>query len=193
MIDSQDPKAWNMLFRVEIEKRLGSVRADLARVGDAPGTTNIPGQLRNALFPNEKARAVLHNSLEGEQLKNLKWLDEALQIASTGRPGGSQTGIRTVIMKEYANKMVQVLRDFIGKPIESTINIGAEEGMNINIRAAARLMFDPSFTPQMKTVRSVPQESKLASRAFLHSLNFALVKTIEELKQEDSQPQGKIK
>lgn len=93
-----DPEAWDGLMRVELERRLGSIKPD-AISGAGLTVENLPDQLNRAIFGNQKQASILKNSASPEQLKNLNYLQTALKRASTGRLGGSQTATRTEIIE----------------------------------------------------------------------------------------------
>ena len=89
VIDDVDPDAWGQLVRVELERRLGAMKPV-----EGETVQNIPGQLYRAMFGNDKQTKVLFSGLEGDQAKNLKFLQTALGRARLGRPGGSHLRFR---------------------------------------------------------------------------------------------------
>ena len=161
IINDADPQAWNLLLRSEMERRIGSVKADLS----APDMTleNIPGQLSRAIFGNTKQRDILLRSADADVRKNLLYLDTALKRASLGRGTGSQTAAREEIKDTLKEGFVSSLRDWITSPINTAGAIGEEAMFDRRVRVLAEAMFDPQWKPQMKDIRAVnPQEAKAA-------------------------------
>jgi len=164
-----DPDAWDDIVRVELEKRMGKVKADIT---DASATENIPAQLFSAIFGNTKQRRILFNAIDPktEAGKNLKYLETALKRASKGRPGGSPTATRKEISKELRGGPINwVTRWF--KPLE-TVKGGADDiGFNSRVQAMARALFDPEWKPVMKQIRKLNPNGEPASRAILQLFN----------------------
>ena len=161
IINDADPEAWNLLLRSEMERRIGSVKADLS----SPNMTleNIPGQLSKAIFGNTKQRDILLRSADADVRKNLLYLDTALKRASLGRGIGSETAARGEMAESLKKGFVTSLRDWITSPINTAGSIGEEAMFDRRVRVLAEAMFDPQWKPQMKDIKAVnPQESKAA-------------------------------
>ena len=167
IIDDVDPEAWNQLVRVELEKRLGSIKAD----PDAGTIENIPSQLFRALFPNNKSTKVLMNSLDAEGKKNLTYLKTALSRARLGRPGGSQTAAREEIKQELRGGITQSIRNFISSPLRTVATTGEDIAFNKRTRSLAKALFDPTWKAEMKQLRKLSSDSPAAARAFTQLLN----------------------
>ena len=166
IIDDVDPEAWNQLVRVELEKRLGSIKGS----PEAGTIENIPGQLFRALFPNNKSTKVLMNALDAEGKKNLTYLKTALGRAKLGRPGGSQTATREEIKKEWRCGIVQSIRNFISSPLKTVASTGDDIAFNKRTRALAKALFDPTWKAEMKQLRQLNSNSPAAARAFTQLL-----------------------
>lgn len=182
VITDVDPDAWNQLVRVELERRLGSIKPT-----EGETLQNIPGQLHRAIFGNEKQTAVLFRALDGEQAKNLKYLQTVLGRARIGRPGGSQTAIRGEIKKELKGGVVQAINNFIKTPISSLagggvklIGLGADSSFDSRVRSMAEVMFDPQWAPRMKELRGLKSDSPAAARAIAQLLKDATPKQKED-------------
>ena len=149
-IESVDPGAWSEMLRVEFERRLGGIR---------PTTTaaveNVPSQIVRALFGNVKSRKVLFAALPNGQKQTAQFLETALRRASTGRPGGSPTATRTEMMKELRGGVGLAIRDFLSAPAETAGQIGAEEILRQRIASVARIMFDPSYVSDIKSIQKL--------------------------------------
>ena len=163
-ISDVDPDAWNTLFRSEIERRMGRVKADIGDLSTVAATENIPAQLFNSVFGNKKSRDVLFAAADESTKKNLKYLETVLKRASKGRPGGSQTGIRSEISRELRGGAFQSLRDFFKKPIEATASIGEEAAFNSKVKALSNALFDPQWKGEMAKIRKLPPASSEAKR-----------------------------
>lgn len=169
VIDDVDPDAWNQLLRTELERRMGTVAADITETT----AENVPGQLHRAIFGNAKQRAVLFNAVDGEMAKNMKYLETVLKRAKLGRPGGSQTAAREEIKAELRGGSVQAVRDFFRKPISSVISTGEDAAFNRRVRALADALFDPQWKPQVAKLRKLDPNSSAADRAMTQLLNDA--------------------
>lgn len=166
-IQDVDPGAWDEIIRVELERRLGSIKS----TAEAGTVENIPGQLFRALFPNEKSTKVLMNSLDAEGKKNLKYLRTALSKARLGRPGGSQTAGREEIKRELRGGVYQSLRDFFKAPISTLASTGEDAAFNRRAAALSKALFDPAWKAEMKELRTFSPKSPAAARAFTQLLN----------------------
>jgi hypothetical protein len=164
-ISDVDPDAWNVLFRSEIERRMGSIRTDIGDLSTVAATENVPAQLFNSVFGNKKSRDVLFAAADESTKKNLKYLETILKRASRGRPGGSQTGIRSEISRELKGGVFQSLRNFIKKPIEATGSIGEEAAFNSKVKALSNALFDPQWKGEMAKIRKLSPASSEAKRA----------------------------
>ncbi|RLC55523.1 MAG: hypothetical protein DRI30_07450, partial [Chloroflexi bacterium] len=166
-IQDVDPGAWDEIIRVELERRLGSIKS----TAEAGTVENIPGQLFRALFPNDKSTKVLMNSLDTESRKNLKYLQTALGKARLGRPGGSQTAGREEIKRELRGGVFQSLRQFFKAPISTLASTGEDAAFNRRTAALAKALFDPTWKAEMKELRKFSPKSPAAARALTQLLN----------------------
>lgn len=166
-IQDVDPGAWDEIIRVELERRLGSIKS----TAEAGTVENIPGQLFRALFPNEKSTKVLMNSLDAEGKKNLKYLRVALSKARLGRPGGSQTAGREEIKRELRGGVFQSLRSFFKAPISTLASTGEDAAFNRRAAALSKALFDPTWKAEMKALRKFSPKSPAAARALTQLLN----------------------
>jgi len=166
-IQDVDPGAWDEIIRVELERRLGSIKS----TAEAGSVENIPGQLFRALFPNDKSTKVLMNSLDAEGKKNLKYLQTALGKARLGRPGGSQTAGREEIKRELRGGVYQSLRDVFRAPISTLASTGEDAAFNRRTAALSKALFDPTWKAEMKELRKFSPKSPAAARALTQLLN----------------------
>lgn len=173
-IQNVNPDAWNEIVRVELERRLGSIKPK----SDAVSIQNLPGQLSRALFPNDKSTKVLLNAVDTETKKNLNYLKTALERASLGRPGGSQTATREEIKKELKSGVVSAIRSFLEKPLSSVTQTGvsavtgrgAESAFNKKVSDLAKAMYDTTWKAELKEIRRLNPESPAAARAMAQLL-----------------------
>ena len=170
-----DPSAWEAITRAEIERRMGRIRADIAKDGSVSSVENIPSQLFNSIYGNKKSRDVLYAALDGDTKANIKYLETVLKRATAGRPGGSQTGSRNVIQSNLRGGVTQSIRDWIKGPIDQTASIGEEAAYNSRVKALAEIMFDPTWKADMKKLKSLPSRSDAARNAMDRLLNTALI------------------
>tara|TARA_R110000850_G_C9996087_1_gene467983 strand:+ start:30752 stop:33736 length:2985 start_codon:yes stop_codon:yes gene_type:complete len=174
-IQDVDPDAWNEIVRVEIERRLGGVRA----TAESGTIENIPGQLFKALFPNDKSTRVLMNALDANGKANLKFLQTSLGRARLGRAGGSQTAAREEIKKELRGGFTEGIRGFLGRPIHQTGQAAvtavsgstAESAFNKRVATLSKALFDPTWKAEMKKIRALNPNSPASARAMTQLLN----------------------
>ena len=169
IIDSVDPEAWNGLLRVELERRLGGIRAGLR---ETAGETveNVPAQLNRALFGNQKQTNILLNSVTKEQAKNLRYLQSVLRRAGTGRIGGSQTATREEIKKELSGGVI----NFFSKtftPLESLKGGVSNITFDKNVKNMATALFDTKWQPQLSKIRKLNPDTPEAARLWTQLLN----------------------
>lgn len=164
-----DPEAWDDIVRVELEKRMGKVKADIS---DAAATENVPGQLFNAIFGNTKQRRILFNAIDPKstQGKNLRFLEQALKRASKGRPGGSQTATREEIKKELRGGPVNWVSNFFS-PLQAAKGGAREFGFDKRVRVLSDALFDAEWRPQMKKIIKLDPNGNASQRAMLQLLN----------------------
>ena len=170
-IEEVDPEAWNELLRVELERRLGSVKIEVNDAGVL--SENIPAQLNNAIFGNTKQRRILFNSVDpaSEIGRNLRFLNRALQRASKGRPGGSQTATREEIKRELRGGVVNGIQTFLSNPLRTTINTGDQSLFDRRVANLSRALFDPEWIPEMTRIRQLDPKGPDSARAMLQLLN----------------------
>jgi hypothetical protein len=166
IIADVDPDAWNQLLRVELERRLGSIKPT-----EGETLQNIPGQLYRAIFGNEKQSQVLYRALNAEQSKNLKYIQTALGRARIGRPGGSQTAAREEIKKDLGGGAVKSIREFLSNPINTVTGIGDDAAFNSRVSAMAEVMYNPKWSPRMANIRQLNSNSPAAARAMTQLLD----------------------
>jgi hypothetical protein len=180
VVESVDPQAWRDIMRTELERRLGSVRADLSGAGET--TANIPAQLRGALFPNEKARKVLLAGADPETRKNLVYLDKALSRASMGRGVGSQTALRGNIEKQLNRGALSALRQFARSPLAAASGVGEATARDVKVRTLGALLYDPKWQPRLRDLRRIDPESEQARKAFAGLLGEVQAGVVQNLK-----------
>ena len=162
VINDVDPGAWNDLVRVETERRLGGLRNFLSETGEE-SVSNIPGQIRTALFGNPKNRQVFLSALDKEQRQNFRYLEDVLGRSMKGRAAGSPT----TPFKEALDKMrgvSGVLRDTIFRPVSTVQGVGEQSLFDSRTKAVAELMFNPQWKPQMNKLRKLDPNSSEAAR-----------------------------
>ena len=160
-ITDVNPEAWDEIIRVELERRLGSVKSTM----ESGTVENIPGQLFRAIFPNDKSTKVLLNGLDDNGKANLKFLQTALKRASLGRPGGSQTAARKEISDELRGGVVNTLRNLFSKPITTIASAGEDVAFNKRVTTLSKALFDPTWKAEMKSIIKLNSDSPAAGIA----------------------------
>jgi hypothetical protein len=171
VIDSVDPEAWDQLLRVEMNRRIGGLEQ---LIEDIPGdfVGNIPGQLRRTLFGNPQQRKALMSGMSEEQKQNFKYLETVLKRASSGRAAGSPTAAFGQAIEKLKG-ISSVIRDVIFRPLSTLQQTGERGIFDRNVANLSRVMFDPSFKPQLKKLKKLNVDSPAAARALTQLLNDA--------------------
>ena len=146
------------LLRSEINRRMNSMRVDVLDTNLSAGVRaeNIPAQLKSAIFGNAGQRKVLFTALKEADpnvVSNFVWLEKILDRASTGRPGGSDTAIKTEVLKRMQDVGVSTLRNIFRRPIDTATNIGEQAMIDARMDAFADALFDPDFASEMKNIK----------------------------------------
>lgn len=169
-ISEIDPDSWNEIIRVELERRLGSIKP-----ADGETLQNIPAQLDMAVFGNDKQSKVLFQAMNPEQAKNLKYLQTVLGRARLGRPGGSQTSARDEIKRELAGGAITSINNFLKQGFKTLTLTGAEGvASNRRVSALAEIMYNPQWVPRMKKIRKLSSDSPASARAMTQLLDDAM-------------------
>lgn len=169
IIEEVDPKAWNQLLRVEMNRRIGGLEQLIDEIpGDFVG--NIPGQLRRTLFGNPQQRKALMSAMNEEQKTNFKYLETVLKRASSGRAAGSPTAAFGQAIEKLKG-VSSVIRDAIFRPLSTLQQTGERSIFDRNTAKLAEVMFDPKFKPQLNKLKKLNPESPAAARAMIELLN----------------------
>lgn len=183
-IESVDPDAWREIVRVELERRLGSIKP--TRTG---AIENQPGQFVDAIFGNTKSRKVLLNALPEGQRSAALYLETVLRRAARGRPGGSQTASRQEFIRELKGPAGAVARflsnipESIGRAAGKAVTgLTEDEILRRNSAAMARLMFDPSFKADLKAIARMRNASEAGKKMTELLTAVAAVETNEALR-----------
>lgn len=142
VIESTNPQAWRDVVRAELERRVGGVSLEIA--DDAGKIQNVPSVLRTAIFGNPKQREVLFTALPDDQKQAFEFLEVVLNRAAKGRPGGSQTGVRAEISKQFENFALKL--QGLASPLEAIKGIGREKAITKGVRKTAENVFDTTGT-----------------------------------------------
>ena len=153
------------LLRSEVERRMGRMRVDIMDPTRAMGLNveNIPSQLKTAIFGNVAQRKVLMaalQELDPDVAKNALWLEETLDRASRGRPGGSQTAIRQEVKENIDTPSLTWIRNIFRRPIETTVGAGEQQFISARRNAFVDALFDPDYAGEMREIRrtkSIPK------------------------------------
>lgn len=175
LINDSDPSAWNEIVRTELERRMGRIRADIGDSTSIAALENVPSQLFNSIFGNKKSRDILYRAADADTRKNLKYLETSLRRATKGRPGGSQTAVRSEISRELKGGIFQSLREFFKAPVSTVASVGEDAIFNNKVRALSESMFDPTWKDDMRRIRELPPASSKAKKLMDKLLNSALI------------------
>lgn len=178
-IQEVDPEAWNYILRAEVEKRLGSVRSNLAEMADTPTGENVPAQIYSALFGNTKSRNALYRALDENQKETFKYLETALKRASKGRPGGSQTAIRKEVDRSLRGGIFEPLRRLFREPIQTITGVGEELSFEQRAAVLADAMFNPENTAKIKTLKESDPRS-IKARSIMRQIINTSVKSLPD-------------
>lgn len=158
------------LLRTELEKRLGRMKVELSEAAQTGGRRleNTPQLLLNNLFGNASQKKVLMSALSEvspEAARNARWLEDALNRAAAGRPGGSQTGIRQVITEDLRGG-ASAIRNFFRKPLDTLAGIGEDQAFSRKVRAVGDALYNPDWAPDMARIRKLNPNSPAAKSRF---------------------------
>ena len=173
VIEEIDPQAWRNLLRVELERKLGTVRADLIDTAEGASASmeNIPAQLSRAIFGNTKQRKILYEGAPDDVKQSLRFLETALNRAKLGRPGGSQTATREEIKKKLRPGIAQAVRDFFSSPITTLSKVREDVVFDKKVRALSTALYDTKWKPRMKKIRKMSLDGTASSKAMAQLLN----------------------
>jgi len=165
------------LLRLNLEDRLGSMRSQLTDIAESggKGLENAPANLRNALFGNAKQQKVLFSALsemDKDAARYARWLQKSLDRAATGRPAGSQTGIRNVLSDKWRGVGNTLIR-FFYNPIEGVGNIASDVGYSSKVEAIADVLYNPDWKPDMDRILKLNKNTEKQSSEFMKLLNKA--------------------
>lgn len=171
IIDQVDPDAFNDLFGVELQRRVGLL--DLPEnILSTPEFTNVPRALRKAIFgKNNKQRQIIFDSLEGDRLANAKFLEDVLRRASKGFPTGSPTAMREQIIKQdiarrgVIGTVLDVTRTFLRRSPEDVLSRAETKQITTNSGIIANMLFDTSYTGDITKVRKLFVQGKQGEAA----------------------------
>jgi len=169
-------KQWGAMLRDQVSERLKRIQpkvSDIAAPEAARLPRNVPANLSNAIFGNAEERRIIIKALPTEDArKNWFALEEALNLAAIGRPGGSQTAIRELVAKKHRKKgIVQGLTKFMSAPIRSIAEAGSDVAFDANMRALAELAYNPRWLPEMTKIRKLSTKPTDQARAVVQILN----------------------
>lgn len=164
-IETVDPEAWAGVVRVEAQKRLSKLDLEHAKITP----DNAPAKMATALFGSGRKRDMFLGSLTPEMRVNAEFVEEALVRAGQGRPGGSQTGVRSVIEAKLKGAGLAIRR-FLKNPVERLISTGEESAFNRNTKALGESIFDPKWQPRLTEIRELDPNSPEAGRAMAQLL-----------------------
>ena len=158
------------LLRTEIEKRLGRMKSELGELSETGGRTleNVPANLLNNFFGNAKQKNMLMgalNELNPTAAANAKWLEKSLIRAKQGRPGGSQTAVRSVITEKLRGVNAGI-RQFFRKPIDSIVGLGEDAQFSRRAQALGEALYNPDWAPNMARIRKLNPNSPAAQSQF---------------------------
>ena len=148
LIQKTNPEAWNGIVRTEAERRLKNIDLTVREVTP----DNLPAKVHSALFGSGSKRDLFLASLDGEAKQNALFVEEVLTRAAKGRPGGSQTGVRSVINDKLKGLKLTIYR-FLENPYKRLISTGEDAAFNKSAERMADALFDPNWTPQLSKIR----------------------------------------
>lgn len=163
------------LLRTELEKRAGRLRMGPEAVSQFGGRSleNSPNNFMKAIFGNDNQRRLLYTALDSynpEAARNARFVEDILERTAAGRPGGSQTAIRSEI-KERIKKTVFSIREWFRQPLESAIGVGEQASMSHKVRVIGESMYNPEWAPDMARIRRMKAGSRAQQAAYVRLLD----------------------
>lgn len=163
LIESVDPEAWASVVRIEAQRRLKRLDLDLSELTP----DNAPAKIVNQLFGTGNKRELFLESMTASQRENAELLIDALSRASLGRPGGSQTGIRNVVV----DRLKGSFRNWVRTPLNQLISTGEDEAFDRSVRSLAELAFNPKWQPRFKKIKAMNPDSPKFAQGVSQLLN----------------------
>ena len=168
-IDKIDPQAYDDLLRVELERRIGSMKPT------QEGLQNIPGQLNRAIFGSGKQRRILLTALRPAQRKEALYIETVLKRASVGRHEGSST-ISNAAAKEriegtgVPGVVRRLLKTDVTKPGQILAETGEEAARQRNARIISELVYNPEYTKTIKGIRELEKTNRRQANIQMQNL-----------------------
>ena len=176
IIQAQDPKVWDMLIRANMEDRIGNIN-----VRAIEGATNAPLHYLKAIFGNNpKQREMMYAAMSPEQAANAKWLEDALEAASRGRTGGSDTAAKQEAIKTMSP--VGTWFDFLN-PLGWSSRI-SEVMKQAKFERHADAMVDailsPEWSAEMAKLRTLSPTDSASARSAVQLFNNIIYNELED-------------
>jgi hypothetical protein len=146
-------EAWNQMLRAETQRRLGSLKVDLKDINSpVANINNVPATILQA-FGNQRAISNYKAAMSKEQRETFDNMIGWLQSAAKGRPGGSDTAIKTeVTQNRLRSGRIRGLIRYFSSPIEGTAQLGEDAARSAKIKAIGEVIFDPDFSARFNKV-----------------------------------------
>ena len=169
IIQKTDPKAWDALVTHEMEKRLGTVRAEAV---DAATTRNEAQLLLNALTGGKSSKDDLLRGAMGEtQQKNYDVLIAALRRASTGRPAKTVAKLED----QRVDLPIRIYGKLFGSPRDmGRLSMDAKHIQHLTdtkIAAVTTALLNPKWEPRMLKIRKLGPTSEKGATMFQSLVN----------------------
>ncbi len=113
LITEIDPKAWDDILAIEMQRRIGGLMNLLEETPEA--VANTPTQIKKALFGTPPTRKALLSAMSPQQKANFRYLETVLSRAAAGRTQGSATAAREAI-RDGIRGVPGLVRAFIISP-----------------------------------------------------------------------------
>lgn len=180
-ISAENPEAWNMLIRAEVQRRIS-----LVPFKNGDGVPNDPVGLRGKIFGNPANTAVLMASLNTEQRAVFLKLKLMLERAAKGRVENSTTAFNQEISAKLKFGVAPVIRDMIRRPIDTVTSIGEDGFFEKRVGALADVLLNDQYRPELKTILDSDSGKGLARLIYAAETNLAnnsTAPTAQELQQ----------
>ena len=168
LISSENPEAWNLLTRAEIERRISTIPYKYA-----DGIPNEPGALISKIFGTPEKTAVLMAGLSTEQRAVFLKLKLMLERASKGRAVNSSTAYNQEIKEKIQYGVVPVIRDFLRSPVDTVVKAGEVGMFEKRVAALADVLLNEQYRPELKTILESDSGKGLARLIYAAETNLA--------------------
>ena len=107
--------------------------------------------------------------MNAAQRENAEILSEGLSRVSLGRPGGSQTGVRSVITDKIKGGLGgwgSSIRTFLKGPVQGLIATGEDAAFDRSVKSLGEAVFNPTWQPRLSKLKNIDSSTPKFTQSF---------------------------